>query len=158
MREILFKAKSIHDDEWVQGGLVHQTDFYGDKVDRYFIIDGTATQDYDIGFEIEVKPETVGQYIGLTDKNGRKIFEGDILKLRTGRICKVVYESNNSFCGFTLVHISGLEYPSVSFGFYRNCEVIGNIYDNVILPSMESLKPEYCEKCGQRLDWRKEYE
>ena len=153
MREILFRGKRVDNDEWVEGYYVASMPLNAKKVNRHLIIENTRK-----GAAFLINPDTLGQFIGMFDKNGRKIFEGDILKLRTGRICKVVYESNNSFCGFTLVHISGLEYPSVSFGFYRNCEVIGNIYDNVILPSTESLRPEYCEKCGQRLDWRKEYE
>lgn len=152
MKEILFRGKKKDTGKWAEGYYV-KSELLNCNGSEHSIIE------YDKNGETHnIIPETVCQYIGKCDKNGNKIFEGDILKLRTGRICKVVYESNNSFCGFTLVHISGLEYPSVSFGFYRNCEVIGNIYDNVILPSMESLKPEYCEKCGQRLDWRKEYE
>ena len=59
MREILFKAKYKYDGEWKVGGIVHQTDFYGLKVDKYFIIDGTETEDNDIGYNYEVIPETV---------------------------------------------------------------------------------------------------
>ena len=90
MREILFRGFCtdygmsaikidgiVFSGEWVYGGIVHQTDYYGDAVDRYFIIDGTETNDNDIGYEYEVIPETIGEYTGIVDSNGAKVFEGD---------------------------------------------------------------------------------
>lgn len=131
MREILFRGKRNDTGEWIFGSIVHQTDYYGDKCDRWFILEGNYTNDYDIDYPIEVQKETVGQFTGLLDKNGTKIFEGDILTdpdypgHTTGAI---YYGSTNCSC------CDGV------YGFYskedadlRNADdltVIGNIHDN----------------------------
>lgn len=131
MREILFRGKRNDTGEWIFGSIVHQTDYYGDKCDRWFIIEGDHTNDYDIGYPIEVQKETVGQFTGLLDKNGTKIFEGDILTDPDypGHTTGAIYygRTNCSCCGGV-------------YGFYskedadlRNADdltVIGNIHDN----------------------------
>lgn len=129
MREIIFRGKSKDNGEWIYGGAVHQTDCYGMKVDRWYIIDGTDTNDYDIGYPIRVIPETIGQYTGLTDKNGTRIFEGDIV-LYDGEKHLVVFETRNE-TGYFGIKIDHIE----TWGFClsvpaNSMEVIGNIHDN----------------------------
>ena len=134
MREILFRGKRIDrlgKGKWIEGGVVHQTDFYGDVIDTYRIIDGTDTEDNDIGFSYKVDPSTVGQYTGLTDKNGKKIFEGDICRYNTvvgTTVMKIIYKNG----GFTAVNSSHLvRMVDLRKEFWNKyMEVIGNIHDN----------------------------
>ena len=74
-REILFKAKRKDNGEWVEGGYFSEP--YTDK--KYIV----RWNSFGIGFNefIEVNPDTLCQYTGLTDKNGQKIWENDIVSI-----------------------------------------------------------------------------
>ena len=111
MREILFRGKRLDNGEWVEGNL-----FVSDTDGRTYILAGSRT----ITIEWEVDPSTVGQYTGLKDKNGRRIFDGDILTLRGGRPRVVRFEDGTFI----------LEYSSIQMRFANKFEVIGNVHDN----------------------------
>ena len=142
MREYLFRGISPYTGKWIEGGLVHQTDYYGMEVDRYYIIDGTNTNDYDIGEPERVYPESVGQYTGLTDKNGTKIFEGDIVSTDLKRPYNIVMF--RSGCFVFNCNDGGDDYYDrmIPFSDYESSVydgvVIGNVYDNPELLSRET--------------------
>lgn len=119
-REILFRAKRALTQEWIQGDLIHSES-------------GLIMSNRD-GTYVSVIPETVGQFTGLTDKNGKKIFEGDIVrygaKSRYDGIYKVLFETRGG-SGYFGIAINKIE----TWGFCievpsKYMEVIGNIYDN----------------------------
>lgn len=122
MREILFRGKSLKDSEWTEGYYCR----YGwtGKEKDYIIPDYASALYGD-----EVESNTLGQFTGLTDKNGERIFEGDVVRYGD-TIHKVVFEQRNGTAYFGLVY-SPIE--TLPFGHYqdlRQLEVIGNIYDN----------------------------
>lgn len=139
MREILFRGKTkIQNEqktsEWVFGGIVHQTDFYGNAVDRWFVIDGTSTLDYDMGENIEVDKGTICQYSELTDKNKAKIFENDIIKdIDSGDIGIVkfgIYDEKHYGFYIEWVTNSELREDIYFWTTKRLIEVVGNVFDN----------------------------
>ncbi len=132
MMEVLFRGKRKYNGEWVYGSLVHQKDYYGKKVNRYFILEGDNTNDYDIDYPLEVSESEIGQYTGLTDKNGKKIFEGDIVHCHDVTLKRT--DPWNEFDGY--VDFLDGAYCIVSGADSRYywpaycVDVIGNIYDN----------------------------
>jgi len=149
-REILFRGKRINNGEWVEGYFLETEN----PVYRAFIISSIDIDVHSCGMDIldsrifEVIPETVGRYTGLTDKNGKKIFEGDIVKYNhiasNEKDVYGVIEYRNTYdqyrshnpCGFI---INWQDTPTgrvlrEDLPFWcdsmSNAEVISNMYDN----------------------------
>ena len=144
MREILFRGKRIDNGEWVSSG--NLITFNDEGEGKQFFIPKmnakcTCTHDeqdniisFDSGMFYKVDPDTVGWFTGLTDKNGKKIFESDIVKIpddyeEFGINAGEIYEVYFAFGGFRLKP----KYSKAN-GFWleddETVEIIGNIYDN----------------------------
>lgn len=117
MREILFRGKRMDNGEWETGSLVIIRGGCSDK--EVFIADKMT------GYHTPVIPETVGQYTGVTDKNGVKIFEGDIVREFGGETYQGCYEIDNVL----IVKIPDMLLNFV-IGYDCEREIIGNIHDN----------------------------
>ena len=131
MREILFRGKTKQ-KEWIYGDLItHEIDF-DDAIKQHY-----TREVWDI------IPETVGQYTGLTDKNGKKIFEGDIVKwysekviVKFGRYIAIEqsYEIGKYFRDVDKFGWFGERQNGFGKGLdlilLNDSEIIGNIHDN----------------------------
>ena len=131
MREILFRGKRIDNSEWETGSLVYAR--MGTSEEQVGIADKMTA------YHTPVIPETVGQYTGLTDKNGKKIFEGDILEgdlddnLDPGAKWRSVVVWGKFGWNCKGGHVS---LPIDEFDI-KEGEVIGNIHDNPELMEVE---------------------
>lgn len=144
-REILFRGKRVDNGEWIYGYLIFSEDYifdYSERIDIPYVIpiDNFNLKDYR---EYRVDENTIGQYTGLKDKNGKKIFDGDICKgnqysdkdnlfvIKYGKYktkdWKDKYISNTYQFGWYAEFIESKE--QVHLVIPNGIEVIGNIFD-----------------------------
>jgi uncharacterized phage protein (TIGR01671 family) len=123
MRPIKFRGMCPRSRKWVYGDFIHDQEPYGAPYPTIFPF-GNGINVIEDGFEVD--PSTVGQFTGLTDKNGKEIFEGDVLKchdhptdVESGVFIVSFYEGK---------YITGMQ----DLGDWEQewVEIIGNIHDN----------------------------
>lgn len=154
MREILFRGKCTDTGKWYEGQYIHlhkTTYCFKEDYDRnpnndiHQIVFERMT-DWNLPnqhLRADVIPETVGQFTGLTDKNGKKIFEGDIVKaddfifvVKFGKCGGVANADNYGYMGFYLEPFSEATKLHARYGlrndmcYFEDIEIIGNIHDN----------------------------
>ncbi len=125
MRTIKFRGKSILTDEWFYGDLVHSAD----KKRTAILVNDKDSYD-----ECEVDSETIGQFTGLYDENGKEIYEGDILKWKADNLLYAVVFNWGMF--YASVEVcnqeiyGGFPLHALAEENGKDIEIVGNIYDN----------------------------
>ena len=118
IREVIFRGKRADNGEWVEGDLL-QTRYHSGHIEYQIMPQTPVSSAY------PVLLETVGQYTGLTDRNGKKIFDGDIIEYHE-EIGKIKYSDCDAAFGI-LFDTWNTYFSEI---YEKNVEVIGNIHDN----------------------------
>lgn len=149
MREILFRGKRCDNGEWVEGFYVRADHhWHNNGIHKDWIICGASANGgwFALHNKYAVKKESLGQFTGLTDKNGKKIFEGDCWLDTDGDYLVYVVEFRDGQFGFVCYGVQGMLMP---YGFDEDAggfgeieflpftdfnmdliEITGNIHDN----------------------------
>ncbi|CAL83247.1 hypothetical protein FDF29_11935 [Clostridium botulinum] len=138
MREIKFRGKSLDNNEWVYGGYYNMPDCRKDNPRHIIVYQNNGPGQLTIHEPIDIN--TLGQYTGLKDINGKEIYEGDILQIniKDKTIKNKIISAGNEVveyknCKFGVVWGWHRDFIGLD-GFYNaNFEVVGNIYENPVL-------------------------
>lgn len=124
-REILFRAKRVDNHLWIKGNFVSYTDYDGRQENLIYATNGNPNN---------ILVETLCEYTGLTDKNGKQIFEDDIVsigELSAVKVCGCyVVKYNTKQARYGLFTADGAEQAGFNFDTMKSYNIIGNIYDN----------------------------
>ena len=122
MREIKFRGINM-EGQWVYG-------YLGKDWDNDVSITTNFDSDVLCSCEYKVFPESVGQYTGLKDKNGREIYEGDLLQHPNGVIAEIKY--SDYLAAFVAVYVQNgdIEMDFLDKEIVSKCKIVGNIYEN----------------------------
>lgn len=131
----LYKAKRKDNTEWIEGYYA-KVKYYlsGKEVDIIFPLDVESYPNCEFSRYEDIYPDTLCEHIRMSDKNGKLIFENDIVKTRYGRLCVVVFSQSPSHNCWDLKPINireNLALPAVLNRLWReeDLEVVGNIHD-----------------------------
>ena len=126
MREILFRAKRIDNGEWVEGYYTKLK--WCNNIIHVVIPEGAEIDSVNTLYEAyEINPETICQYTGLKDKNGNRIWENDIVRIGANTLVRW----SEKYAGWCLIQRDWIHEHFFGEAFEaKDCEVVGNIFDN----------------------------
>lgn len=132
MSNAFFKGKRVDNGEWVFGGALNQTDCYGRKINKWYIIDGTSTK-YEIGYPYQIERTTLCQYTGKMDNQGVALYKGDIFECEfDGKKCRyyVIWDACNLEWNTVLISEDKEETLPLCCHYFSTVRIIGNVFDN----------------------------